>query len=217
MELISAIQEREKTLFNNLTREQLIEHIRRLGEKARESINIIEPRYHHNPYKHGEQITKYARNLARHLKCSQEDIEIICYAARLHDIGKEEISKEILNKPAQLTESEYEIIKKHPLYGQTIVNPLIYIGTLIRHHHERYDGKGYPDGLKGDKIPLGSRIISIIDAYSAMTHFRPYKKPLSKKNALEEIKRCSGTQFDPQIVDVFIKFIHEEDYRKIRQ
>ena len=128
----------------------------------------------------------------------------------LHDIGKISIDEGILNKPGKLTNDEWNEIKKHPEIGYRIlstVNELAEIAEYVLSHHERWDGKGYPRGLKGDKISFESRIIALADTYDAMTSNRAYRKAISKEIVLDEIKRCAGTQFDPELAGVFIKMM----------
>jgi HD-GYP domain-containing protein (c-di-GMP phosphodiesterase class II) len=128
----------------------------------------------------------------------------------LHDIGKIGVPDNILLKPGALTKKEWEIIKRHPIYAVNILKhvprlkPII---PIIYHEHERYDGKGYVDGIKGDNIPIESRIIAVADAYEAMTSNRPYRKALSDNKAISRIKDGSGTQFDPKVVKAFLKII----------
>jgi HD-GYP domain-containing protein (c-di-GMP phosphodiesterase class II) len=128
----------------------------------------------------------------------------------LHDIGKIGVPDSILLKPGRLTEKEFSVIKKHPIYAVNILKHiprLKDIVPIVYHEHERYDGKGYVEGLKADKIPIESRIIAVADAYEAMTSNRPYRKSMPSKKAIEEIKLNSGTQFDPAVVKAFLKVI----------
>jgi HD-GYP domain-containing protein (c-di-GMP phosphodiesterase class II) len=130
----------------------------------------------------------------------------------LHDIGKIAIPEKILLKPGKLTDEEFEIIKKHPELGEHLINgigKLKLISNWLKSHHERYDGKGYPDGLVGEEIPISSRIIAIADTYDAMTSTRSYRPALSHEEAIGEIKRCSGTQFDPKLAEIFISISDE--------
>lgn len=132
----------------------------------------------------------------------------------LHDIGKIGINESILNKPGKLSEEEYEMVKLHPKMGADIIKGIKFLEPvvpIIYHHQERYDGKGYPDGIKGEQIPIGARIIAVLDTYDAMTTDRPYRKALSREAAIAEVKRCSGTQFDPQVVEVFLQILMEEE------
>lgn len=143
---------------------------------------------------------------------ASKEIEKIYLAARLHDIGKIGINTTILNKPQKLSAEEFAHIKDHPIIGAEIikkVNTMADLVPLILHHHERYDGKGYPAGLKDDQIPLGSRIIALADSLDAMTSHRPYKNPYPFSKALNEIVANSGSQFDPQVVNVFLSAISE--------
>jgi HD-GYP domain-containing protein (c-di-GMP phosphodiesterase class II) len=140
----------------------------------------------------------------------ENKIQEIKTAGILHDIGKIMVPPEILNKPSKLTDEEFEIIKRHPETSYQILKSVDEYSVFaedVLYHHERHDGKGYPEGLVADEIPLNSKIIAVADAYEAMTAKRPYQNPKSKGEALEELVRCSGTQFDPKIVDVFVNIM----------
>ncbi|MFA6890310.1 MAG: HD domain-containing phosphohydrolase, partial [Bacilli bacterium] len=136
-------------------------------------------------------------------------------AGLFHDIGKISIPDSILNKPEKLTDEEYDIIKTHTEVGYQILRAADEYSDLAihaLHHHERWDGKGYPTALEGNDIPLFSRIICVVDAYEAMTADRPYRKRLTKEHAIAEIRKCSGTQFDPKIAKIFIEqILRKED------
>jgi HD-GYP domain-containing protein (c-di-GMP phosphodiesterase class II) len=135
------------------------------------------------------------------------DIAQIKIAGLMHDIGKVEVNREILNKPDKLNKNERDIINKHPESGYRILNSVpefSEIAVYVLQHHERWDGKGYPRGLKGEEILLIARIISVADSYDAMTTNRIYENALTQEEAIEELLRCSGTQFDPDIIKVFI-------------
>jgi diguanylate cyclase (GGDEF)-like protein len=152
----------------------------------------------------------YATEIAKMLKLPKAEIEHIRKAAILHDIGKVGISEKILLKKSKLTASEFETIKKHPQLSADIIRPLYFLrGTipLILYHHERWDGKGYPYGLKGNETPIGARIVGIVDAYRSLTSNRPYRKAYPKSNALKILKRESGTKFDPQVIAAFLKIL----------
>lgn len=127
----------------------------------------------------------------------------------MHDVGKIFVNQQILNKNGYLSVDEYEYVKIHPVksYELLIEAGLEEIARIVRHHHERYDGKGYPDGLAGEQIPFESRILCLADSFDAMTTMRPYKRAMSLQEAVEEIKRCSGSQFDPNLSQEFIKMI----------
>lgn len=159
---------------------------------------------------HSERVTTYSIEIAKELGLSDQDIEVINRAAKLHDIGKIGIRDNILLSEKKLTEEEYNIIKTHPEKGINIVEPLKFLErekVIILHHHERYDGKGYPERLKGEQIPVGARIMAIADAFDAMKSTRPYNKPLSKEGIIRELKDNAGTQFDSHIVNVFLNII----------
>jgi HD-GYP domain-containing protein (c-di-GMP phosphodiesterase class II) len=148
---------------------------------------------------------KYATQIAQKLNLPQKDVEEIRVAAMLHDLGKIGISDNILNKPSKLSSDEYEEVKRHPSIGSWILNNIhLSENTLnaINYHHERYDGKGYPLGLSGKDLSLAAQIISLSDAYDAMTSDRPYRIAMSHKKAIEEINKCSYTQFNPELVAV---------------
>jgi len=151
----------------------------------------------------------WAEMVARKLGCNEKDIEAICWAALLHDIGKIGIPDEILHKPSHLNQEEWDTMKKHPEIGANIVSNIKKLKTaipLIRHHHEHYDGNGYPSGLMGDQIPLGARILSVVDAYGAMIDRRVYRPPRNPEDAVTELQKKSGLQFDPRVVNAFISF-----------
>ena len=151
-----------------------------------------------------------ATEIAKLLKLPKTEIEHVRKAAILHDIGKVGISEQILLKKSKLTAKEFETIKKHPQLSTDIIRPLSFLrGTLplILYHHERWDGKGYPYGLKGSEIPTGARIIAMVDAYRSLTSNRPYRKAYPKRNVLRILKRESGTKFDPQVTAAFLKIL----------
>lgn len=162
-----------------------------------------------DPYTHGhsERVTEYALMIADFMGLDERERQKLKYAATLHDIGKIGIAGKVLNKPGALTEEEYSHVKTHPHLGDSIVEPVQFLQgprPIILHHHERYDGNGYPDGLKGSEIPIGARILSVADAFEAMRSDRPYRKALSLEVSRQELIRNSGSQFDPDIVRVFL-------------
>ena len=159
---------------------------------------------------HCNRIEQLALKFAQKIGLPNSDTERLLLFAPLHDIGKITIPKCILGKPERLNENEWEIMKSHSFTGYEITNSdpeLKSISNLILSHHERWDGKGYPQRLKKQEIPFLSRIITVIDSYDAMLDNRPYKKPLSKAEAIKELKNNSGTQFDPDVVGDFIKIL----------
>lgn len=163
---------------------------------------------------HTERLVKNALKIGKKLRLTMAELDELILVAKLHDIGKIGISEEILLKPGKLTNEEYEIMKSHTEKGFRIVqssSELIHVARGVLTHHERWDGNGYPLGLKGQEIPLISRIVSVVDSYDAMTNDRIYKKAISKKDAINELEKNSGTQFDPDIVKVFIDILNRED------
>src|SRR5207248_4906756 len=151
------------------------------------------------------RVGEMSARIARRLGIDDPQVELIRLAGSLHDLGKLAIPEEILRKPGTLNETERLVLQRHPQIGHRMLESLGVepIAEWVLHHHERWDGDGYPDRLRGDEIPLGARIIFVADAYDAMTSERVYRKPLAPHEALEELERCSGTQFDPAIVDAF--------------
>lgn len=159
---------------------------------------------------HFNRVQKLCLMLGKQLSLSKEDMDELSYAAILHDIGKIAIPDHILDKPARLTNEEYEVMKTHTTKGYEILKAADEYSDIARYaltHHEKYDGTGYPHGFVGEEIPLFSRVISICDAYEAMTADRPYRQAQSIDYAINELRRCSATQFDPELVEIFIKFV----------
>lgn len=160
---------------------------------------------------HSERVTQYSLLIAEQLGMTMDQLEIIQQAAVLHDIGKITIELSILNKPTSLEVDEYDKIKDHPITGYRILEPIDFnnkIKMCILQHHERMDGLGYPNGFNGEEILLEARVLAAADAFDAMTSKRPYRKPMSIQEALLEMKRCSGTQFDPDVVKVLERVIN---------
>lgn len=154
-----------------------------------------------------------ARAMATELDLPNEFIYYLEFAALMHDIGKIAIDEQLLKKPGKLTPQEFETIKKHPELGYKILSPvtmLAPVAPMVLYHQEWFNGKGYPEGLHGEEIPLGARIVAIIDAWGAMTSHRPWRPALSKDEAVKEIKKGSGTQFDPRVVDAFLLAIEKQ-------
>ncbi len=166
---------------------------------------------------HSQRVSEYCELIANLLKLSSNEVKLLKISGVLHDIGKIAISDAILNKPGKLTNYEWEQIKKHPEIGFRILSAstkYVEISNDILHHHERFDGTGYPQGLAGEDIPVGSRIIALADAYDAMTSQRAYRPTLSKEEAIKEIETNLGKQFDPYIGEIFLKYLKNEDTKK---
>lgn len=156
---------------------------------------------------HSQRIAEWAQEIARLLGSTPQEAQAVYWGGLLHDIGKIGIADSILKKPTKLDPSEWEIIRKHTALGAQLVAPirkLAHVAPIIECSHERYDGSGYPCGLKGEEIPLGARIIGVVDSYSAMLDERPYKKPISRAEAISELKQNAGILFDPQVVNAFM-------------
>ena len=155
---------------------------------------------------HSQRVSNIALMISRKLEINQGSIRKIELAGLVHDIGKVGIKESVLTKRDKLTDEEYAHISAHSLIGENILRAVIddeEILKIVRNHHERYDGSGYPDGLSGEDIPLGARILAVADTYDAMTTDRPYRKALSHETAIAELKEQSGIQLDPAVVDVF--------------
>ena len=162
---------------------------------------------------HSERVQKISAMIAKEMRLPAGQLEMLRYAAILHDIGKIGISETILNKPARLTKEEYAKIMEHPAIGAKIVEEVDFLSRaskIIKSHHECFDGSGYPDGIKGSEIPLESQILSVADAYDAMTTDRPYREAFTDKGAWEELERKSGTQFSPEVVRAFRKAVDKK-------
>jgi putative nucleotidyltransferase with HDIG domain len=174
-------------------------------------VETIEARDPHTK-QHSIRVTQYAVSIAKAIGCSQEEIDVLNVSGNLHDIGKIGIPDNILLKPGKLTDEEYEIIKRHSSIGSNIIGHFTMWKTeekIIKHHHERWDGKGYPDGLQGEEIPFLSRVLSVADVYDALTSDRSYRKRMPDDMALGMIRENTGSQFDPKIVDVFLNLYEQ--------
>jgi HD-GYP domain-containing protein (c-di-GMP phosphodiesterase class II) len=162
--------------------------------------------------KHSTRVAKYAHMIAKEMECTQEELDIISFAGNIHDIGKIGIRDDILLKPGKLTDEEFEKIKEHPVIGSDIISKMGLWDKemgIIMHHHERFDGKGYPNGLKGSKIPRLARILFVADSFDAMTSDRSYRKKMENNKALGIIEENAGSQFDPEAVHALLKIAEQ--------
>ena len=170
--------------------------------------------YYCDPYTsmHAEHVAELMSGLASQMCMSSDEISLAFIVGLIHDVGKIKTPSEILNKPGKLTDTEFDIMKEHAQHGAdmlAIIEGAEAIVPVMRHHHERYDGKGYPSGLCGQNIPLLSRMLTICDTFDAMTTNRCYREPVTLEQCIKEINRCSGTQFEPIICELFIEFIKD--------
>ena len=167
---------------------------------------------------HSMRLVNMARETARALSCSEEEVRLVRLAALLHDIGKVGIPHEILHKPGPLTDDEWSVMRRHPKIGRQILAQAGGKFELLSHivvaHHEHWDGKGYPYGLSGETIPLGARILAVIDSFDAMTSNRPYRKAMPVSDARNELQRCAGQQYDPRVVAAFLHMLDQQEQRQ---
>lgn len=173
-------------------------------------VNALEAK---DPYTKGHslRVCDMAVKMAEYKYGISQKVKEVELSSRLHDIGKVGVRETVLNKPGKLDDDEFNHIKEHTIFGETILMPiekLKFVAKAVRHHHERFNGTGYPDGLKGEEIPDTSRIITIVDSYDAMISARPYRLALQKEEAVEEIRKNLGIQFDPQWAQIFLDLFH---------
>ncbi len=203
--LLSILTDRAAAAMENA---RLYEDLQQTFKQTIQALaNILEDK---DPYTrgHSERVSRYARMIAEGMELPRESIERIADSALMHDIGKLGIRFEELNKADPLTESEYEMFKSHTTRGKWILEPIKFLHPLIPgvyHHHERWDGDGYPQGLVGEDTPLMARVLAVADTYDAMTSHRAYRRALPHEVAMREIQNCAGTQFDPDVVRVFVR------------
>jgi putative nucleotidyltransferase with HDIG domain len=185
----------------------------RLAEAARDRETIIEVLFgvlglRDMSMTQSERVANLAAAVAWQMGLREEDVRRVKEAALLHDVGKMGIADTVLGKPGELNEEEWAAMRRHPEAGYRIMDQIASlrgVAAIIHHHHERFDGQGYPNGLRGDEIPVGSRIFAVVDSYVAMTSDRPYRKKLAHEIAVKEIVRNSLTQFDPEVVSAFLQ------------
>lgn len=172
-----------------------------------------------DPYSagHSLRVAAYSAAIGQELNLPEEKLDRLNRAALFHDIGKVCIPESILQKPAKLTKKEQQVVRQHTVVGSKIINPLTHMKDIVpgvRHEHERFDGNGYPDGIRGKEIPFEARVIAVADSFDAMMSDRPYRRALTQKQAEEELSRNSGTQFDPELVEIFLKVIKRDGLPK---
>jgi putative nucleotidyltransferase with HDIG domain len=200
-------------------REQRIQHALQLSEAYRGSALLMgEMLEADDPYTGGEHskgVLALALDVGHEIGLDARDQRDLEFGALLHDIGKLRVPEEILNKPGKLDPAEWAVIKRHPADGQEMLDRiggvLADVGLIVRGHHERWDGGGYPDGLVAEAIPLAARIICVCDAYSAMTTNRPYRGAMPVEDAMAELRKCAGSQFDPAVVEAVETVVRRED------
>ena len=199
-------------------REHRIEHALRLSEAYRGSAllmgEMLEADDEYTGGEHSKGVVMLALTVGQELGLDAREQRELEFGSLLHDIGKLRTPDEIINKPGKLTEEEWAIIKRHPADGQAMLDRiggvLAEVGLVVRHHHERWDGQGYPDGIAAEEIPLAARIICACDAYSAMTTNRSYRKAMPVADAVAELRKCAGTQFDPRVVEALIAVVERQ-------
>ncbi|MEK7698201.1 MAG: HD domain-containing phosphohydrolase [Nitrospirota bacterium] len=208
LHLAAAIASRMAYVLEKLYEADFKERDFKIINKGMEALLTAEEKYK----KENRKLIDLVFHIMKHLECTDDEISLALYTAVLYDIGLTQIEDSILEKNQKLTALEQRIIKTHPISGVGLIEHMEFTDTIkkiILYHHERYDGSGYPEGLKGEDIPLISRVLAVVDAYNAMTTERPYRKAVSREAAIEEIRAGAGTQFDSKIVDAFVNVINK--------
>ena len=212
-EMLSVFAEQTVTAVKNL---QHYEQQQRTVLGSIKFIGKLLKKQRHTGSTHAPAYVKIVKYMAEKLNYNQEGIQSLEYASVLHDAGVVDVPYEILSKNSQLNAEEFNIIHSHPAKSVELIKPVEFLKPIlpiILYHHEKYDGTGYPSGLKKEQIPLGARIMAVVDAFEAMVQQRPYRQAISIPEAVEELKKNSGTQFDPQIVRVFCELVNQKKFR----
>ena len=190
-----------------------IDRLRRMREAALRALGRVLEVRDDETFGHTDRVTALAVRLGTARGLGQEDLEVLRWGAYLHDIGKVAVPDDVLRKPGQFTPEERRVMQKHVVVGDEMLRDEDFLPNgvreVVRHHHERWDGGGYPDGLSGGAIPLLARLFSVVDVYDALISERPYKPAWSHEVALAELNRCAGSQFDPQVVQAFLALVSE--------
>ncbi len=198
--------------------------VRQLRDQTKEALialaDTIDAR-DSSTYQHSQRVAEYAEMIARQMRLPYDEVELILTSARLHDLGKIGMDNAMLYKPGSLSNEERRKFQRHPSIGESLVGYFPAFGAgrdIVRHHHEHFNGRGYPNGKKDEEIPLGARILAVADAYDAMISDRPYRPAMSEEKAIAELKAGSGTQFDPQVVKAFLSVLEgKEQERRVAQ
>src|SRR5881397_1822393 len=218
---MQALDKRRLILENRMYQEQLEQRVqeqaRRIEELSLERLQaLVHALEEKDPYLRGHsvRVANYAFGIGRELGLAPAALDLISMGAELHDLGKIGVSEAVLHEPGMLTDVEYRHIMEHPVTGARILGPLMRDApaalAIVRSHHERLDGKGFPDGLKGDQIPAEVRVVTVADSFDAMTSVRPYRPALSVQKALHELEAGKGVQFDPRAVEAFFTAFPDE-------
>jgi HD-GYP domain-containing protein (c-di-GMP phosphodiesterase class II) len=214
-EMLSVFSEQVVTAMKNLELHQEHEKII-LGSIA--SIGNLLKKQSYAGLTHAPVYMEIVKMLGLYLKVNSDGIKQLEYASLLHDIGIIDVPYDILSKRAALTPQEFKVIRQHTAQSVALISPVGFLKPvlpIILYHHEKYDGSGYPSGLKKEQIPLGARVLSVVDAFEAMVQGRPYRSSLSIHAALDEMVKYSGTQFDPKVVNAFIKLAAQKKFKKL--
>ena len=182
-------------------------------QQARSVLLQVQSEREPDVHSHARSVADLALMVGRRLDLKSDAMDVLARAAELHDIGKVAIPEQILRKPGPLAEGEWAFVRQHTVIGERILAAapaLAAVGLVVRASHECWDGAGYPDGLAGEQIPLEARVVSVCDAYDAMVSHRPYRKGMSSDDALAELERCAGSQFDSAVVSAFVKAIRDD-------